>query len=61
VVKSAANAMLHIAAPKVNGVSLLGYGGKLEWTQDAQGLNVKLPDTPPCKPPVALKIQGVTA
>jgi hypothetical protein len=34
---------------------------RLEWTQDEQGLNVKLPAEPPCASAVALKIQGVTA
>jgi hypothetical protein len=39
---------------------LLGFGGKLEWTQNEQGLNVKLPATPPSEHAVALKIRGAT-
>jgi alpha-L-fucosidase len=44
---------------KVADVSLLGYGGKIEWTQTADGLTVKLPDTPPSASAVTLKIKGV--
>jgi alpha-L-fucosidase len=46
---------------KVTGVTLLGYTGKLTWTQDATGLHVQLPDAPPSEHAVALKITGVTA
>jgi alpha-L-fucosidase len=56
VVKSLAANSPQIAGRKVADVSLLGYGGKLEWTQDNQGLNVKLPATPPSEHAVALKI-----
>jgi len=61
VVKSLAANSPHLDGRKVADVSLLGYGGKLEWTQDAQGLNVKLPATPPSEHAVALRIKGVTA
>jgi alpha-L-fucosidase len=44
---------------KVSDVSLLGYNGKLDWTQDEQGLNVKLPAEPPSASAVTLKIKGV--
>ena len=44
---------------KVKDVSLLGYGGKLNWTQDEQGLSVNLPDKPPSQYAVTLKIQGL--
>jgi len=47
VVKSLATNSPHLDGRKVAEVSLLGYSGKLEWTQDEQGLNVKLPATPP--------------
>ena len=33
---------------------------RLEWTQNEQGLNVKLPATPPSEHAVALKIKGAT-
>jgi alpha-L-fucosidase len=46
---------------KVTGVTLLGYTGKLTWTQDAAGLHVQFPDAPPSEHAVALKITGVTA
>ena len=61
VVKSLANNSPQIEGRKVADVSLLGYGGKIAWTQDEQGLNVKLPDQPPCASAVTLKIKGVTA
>jgi len=60
VVKSLAANSPQIEGRKVADVSLLGYGGKLEWTQDEKGLNVKLPATPPSDYAVALKIKGVT-
>ena len=61
VIKSLATNSPHIDGRKVAKISLLGYGGKIEWTQDAQGLNVNLPPTPPSASAVTLKIHGVTA
>jgi alpha-L-fucosidase len=61
VVKSLALNSPQIDGRKIAKVSLLGHGGKIEWTQDAQGLNVKLPPAPPSASAVTLKIQGVTA
>ncbi|MGA3181293.1 MAG: alpha-L-fucosidase, partial [Verrucomicrobiota bacterium] len=58
VIKSLATSSPQLDGRKVAEVSLLGYGGKLEWTQDAQGLHVKLPDQPPCQYAVTLKIKG---
>jgi alpha-L-fucosidase len=48
------------AAPdsKITKVSLLGYKGKLEWTQTAQGLAVKLPAQKLSPYTCALKISG---
>jgi len=43
---------------KVTGVSLLGYGGQVKWTHDADGLAVQLPAEKPCDYAVALKITG---
>ena len=40
-------------------VSLLGHWSRLKRTEDEQGLNVKLPDTPPSASAVTLKIKGV--
>jgi alpha-L-fucosidase len=59
VIKSLATSSDQIDGRKVANVSLLGYGGKLDWTQDETGLNVKLPAEPPSASAVALKIQGV--
>jgi alpha-L-fucosidase len=61
VLKSLAANSPQIAGRKVADVSLLGYGGKLEWSQDEQGLKIKLPDKPPCASAVTLKIKGVIA
>ncbi|MDX2048835.1 MAG: alpha-L-fucosidase [Chitinophagaceae bacterium] len=41
---------------KITDVSLLGYNGKLEWGQSAEGLKVKMPLQPPCDDAVVLKI-----
>jgi alpha-L-fucosidase len=59
VIKSLATHSPLIDGRQVAAVSLLGYGGKLEWTQDEQGLHVKLPATPPSASAVTLKIKGV--
>jgi alpha-L-fucosidase len=42
----------------VQNVELHGYAGKVEWSQDARGLTVKLPSQKPCDYAVALKIKG---
>jgi alpha-L-fucosidase len=49
----------HMAGAKVTAVSLLGFDGKLSFTQDEQGLAVNLPDKAPSQHAVTLKIQGV--
>ncbi|MGA3179865.1 MAG: alpha-L-fucosidase [Verrucomicrobiota bacterium] len=59
VVKRMAANSPQIGERKVADVSLLGHGGKIEWTQDEQGLSVKLPDQPLCASAVTLKIKGV--
>ncbi len=59
VIKSLATNSPHIDGRKVAHVSLLGHWGRLKWTQDGQGLNVKLPDMPPSASAVTLKIKGV--
>jgi alpha-L-fucosidase len=58
-IKSLASTSPHIEGRKVADVSLLGYGGTIVWTQDEQGLNVKLPDQAPSASAVTLKIKGV--
>lgn len=59
VIKSLAINSPQIAGHKVAQVSLLGHRGGLAWTQDEQGLNVKLPAKPPGEHAVTLKIKGV--
>jgi alpha-L-fucosidase len=44
---------------RVQQVTMLGSSGKLEFTQDAAGLKVKLPATAPCKYAYVLKITGL--
>jgi alpha-L-fucosidase len=44
---------------KITRVSMLGNGGSLQFTQDADGLKVKLPTTAPCKYAYTLKITGL--
>ena len=56
VVKSLATAA-PLAKGRVTGVTLLGYSGKLEWSQDASGLTVKLPAAP-SDHAITLKITG---
>jgi alpha-L-fucosidase len=43
---------------KIQNVSLLGYDGRIEFTQDKSGLKVLLPRQKPCDHAVALKITG---
>jgi alpha-L-fucosidase len=48
-----------LTGAKVTAVSLLGYSGKLAFSQDAQGLSVSLPAQAPSQHTVTLRIQGV--
>ena len=41
---------------KISSVSLLGYDDKIEWKQEAAGLNIILPNLKPCKYAWALEI-----
>ncbi len=45
-------------AGKIGNVQLLGFKGKLKFTQDAAGLKVQMPARKPCDHAVALKITG---
>ncbi len=58
-VKSLATGSPQVAGAKVTAVSLLGYEGRVEWSQDDRGLSVTLPQKPPSEHAVTLKIQGV--
>ena len=42
-IKSLATSSSHLAGKKISDVSLLGYNGKLEWSQTGEGLKVKMP------------------
>jgi alpha-L-fucosidase len=46
-------------AGHVTAVRLLGYEGTLQWSQDATGLRISLPPSPPCDHAVAFAISGV--
>ena len=60
VIKTLASGTQQTAGRKIADVSLLGHNGKITWKQDGQGLNVRLPATPPNPHPVVLKIRGLT-
>jgi alpha-L-fucosidase len=56
VVKSLGSATASGAGFEVREVTLLGYPGKIEWTQDESGLRVQLPATIPGEHAFSLKI-----
>lgn len=58
-VKSLAAGSTHIAEKKITKVELLGHKGKVEWTQNNEGLSVTLPDEKPCENAFVLKISGI--
>ena len=41
---------------KIRNVELLGYKGKLKWTQDEAGLKVEMPEEKPSDHAVTLKV-----
>jgi alpha-L-fucosidase len=41
---------------KIQHVELLGFKGKIKWTQDDKGLAVEMPEQKPCDHAIALKI-----
>ena len=43
---------------KISNVELLGYDGKLEWSQDEKGLKILTPPKSPCEHAVAFKVTG---
>jgi alpha-L-fucosidase len=43
---------------QIRNVQLLGFRGKLKWTQDQTGLKIELPDGKPCDHAVTFKIEG---
>jgi alpha-L-fucosidase len=44
------------AGMKVANVALLGFKGKLRWTQEAEGLKVQMPPAKPCDYAITLKV-----
>jgi alpha-L-fucosidase len=58
-IKTLASNSPQLAGRKVTGVSLLGYDGRLDWAQDAQGLVVNLPPTAPSDHAITLRIAGI--
>jgi alpha-L-fucosidase len=48
-----------LAMGKITNVELLGAPGKLEWTQDADALRVKLPAQKPCDYAIVFRINGL--
>jgi alpha-L-fucosidase len=44
------------SAGKIGNVELLGFKGKLQWSQDESGLKVAMPAEKPCDHAIALKI-----
>ena len=43
---------------KIRNVQLLGFRGKVKWTQDAAGLRVEMPPEKPCEHAIVLKVEG---
>jgi len=56
VIKSLATKSQLIAGEKITRVSLMGYQGKIDWSQTEEGLTVKMPAVKPCENAVVLKI-----
>jgi alpha-L-fucosidase len=59
VVRSLATTSPYAGGRKVTDVSLLGYQGKLEWSQNDQGLRIELPANAPVKHALGFRIKGV--
>jgi alpha-L-fucosidase len=59
VIKALASGSPLVGGRKVTGVSLLGYAGGLQWTQNEQGLTIRLPDRAPSEHAVAVRITGI--
>jgi len=46
---------------KIQNVELLGFDGKLEWSQDSKGLKIMMPAQKPCDYAIAFKVTGAIA
>lgn len=60
-VKSLASGGPNADTLRATDVTLLGYNGKLTWSQDNAGLHVDLPEHAPSDHAIALKISGIKA
>jgi alpha-L-fucosidase len=58
-IKSLGASSPHSGGAKATNISLLGFGGKVTWTQDEQALLVNLPERSPSQHAVTLKIIGL--
>jgi alpha-L-fucosidase len=46
---------------KIQNVELLGFDGKLEWSQDSSGLKIMMPAQKPCDYAIVFKVTGAIA
>jgi alpha-L-fucosidase len=46
---------------KIQNVELLGFDGKLDWSQDSSGLKVMMPAQKPCDYAIVFKVTGAIA
>ena len=46
---------------KIQNVELLGFDGKLEWSQDISGLKIMMPAQKPCDYAIVFKVTGAIA
>jgi alpha-L-fucosidase len=59
IIKALASGSPLVGGRKVTEVSLLGYAGGVQWTQNEQGLTIRLPDRAPSEHAVAVRIKGI--
>ena len=57
-IKTLAAGSPQLESRKISEVSLLGHDGRLEWSQDGEGLAVRLPEKAPSDYAVTLRIKG---
>ena len=56
VIKCLASTSPELQGRKIKDLSMLGHDGDIIWSQDEQGLMIKLPDEAPCEHAVTIKI-----
>ncbi|PWK80120.1 alpha-L-fucosidase [Mucilaginibacter oryzae] len=57
-IKTLASSSAQLGARKITGVSMIGYHGKLNWQQTAEGLKIETPAVKPNDIAVVYKIEG---